>query len=278
MRTTLQILDSQLETNQDSNHRSHLGASLIGSDCPRQVWYGFRWSKSPSFNSSTLRRFRDGHASEELIADELSKVVELMGRQARFQDGHFGGSIDGIIRSGLVEAPDVPHIWEHKCIGEEKFKALQRKEAKELESYGHTDFLLQKWHRKYFEQAQVYMLKIGIDWHFMTVASAGSRDLLSMRTELDVTFAETVCDKAQHIIESREAPAKVSEYVDTFACRFCDFAGLCHGNEDPSQNCRTCRYSSALRDGLWRCDYDHSNLSEDKQRAGCAHYARFLDH
>lgn len=278
MTTTLQIIDERLEQDQESGHRPHLGASTIGADCSRQTWYGFRWARKANFTSATLRRFRDGHQSEELIAQELEKVVELKGRQARFQSGHFGGSIDGMIFSGLVEAPEVPHIWEHKCVGEERFKALQRKQARELEAYGHDHFLLSKWERKYFEQAQVYMRKLEIDWHFMTVASAGSRDLLAFRTQVDETFADTVCDKALTIIESREAPPKISDYVDAFSCRFCNYSGLCHGNEEPDTNCRTCRYSAALPDGLWRCDYDNQTIDEDKQRVGCGYYARFLDH
>ena len=91
MATTLQILDKRLEEDQDGSHRPHLGASSIGQNCTRKTWYSFRWALRPNFNADTHRRFRDGHESEELIARELSEVVELSGRQVRFQSGHFGG-------------------------------------------------------------------------------------------------------------------------------------------------------------------------------------------
>ena len=106
MRTTLQILDDKLEREQDTSHRPHLGASAIGGECERKTWYSFRWALEPDFTADVLRKFRDGHESEELIARELEQVVTLSGRQARFQDGHFGGSVDGIIEGGLVEAPN----------------------------------------------------------------------------------------------------------------------------------------------------------------------------
>ena len=102
MRTTLQILDDKMEREQDTSHRPHLGASAIGGECERKTWYSFRWALEPDFTADVLRKFRDGHESEELIARELEQVVELMGRQARFQDGHFGGSVDGIIEGDLA--------------------------------------------------------------------------------------------------------------------------------------------------------------------------------
>ena len=114
MRTTLQILDDRMEREQDTSHRPHLGASSIGGECERKTWYSFRWALEPDFTADVLRKFRDGHESEELIARELEQVVTLSGRQARFQDGHFGGSVDGIIEGGLVEAPNTPHIWNTK--------------------------------------------------------------------------------------------------------------------------------------------------------------------
>ncbi len=277
MATTLQILDKRLEEDQDGSHRPHLGASSIGQNCTRKTWYSFRWALRPNFNADTLRRFRDGHESEELIARELSEVVELSGRQVRFQSGHFGGSVDGLILSGLVEAPDTPHIWEHKCTGKDKWDALQRMMERHTTALGHHNEVLLKWNRQYYEQAQTYMYKIGFEWHYMTVASAGSRDLLAFRTKLDPIFAREISDKAERIIESRSAPAKVSEFVDAFDCRFCDFSGVCHGNVSPDVSCRTCRYSSALADGRWCCDLTHHHLSDDEQKAACSDYCRFLD-
>ena len=68
MKTTLQILDDRMEREQDTSHRSHLGASSIGGECERKTWYSFRWALEPDFTADVLRKFRDGHESEELIA------------------------------------------------------------------------------------------------------------------------------------------------------------------------------------------------------------------
>lgn len=276
MKSTLQILDQRLENEQDNSHRGHLGASGIGGECERKIWYSFRWARRPNFEASVLRKFRDGHESEEMIAKELEQVVELMGRQARFEDGHFQGSVDGIIRSGLVEAPTEPHIWEHKCIGDKRWEALHKK-ALTYDLQGKEDLLLLDWDRVYYEQAQIYMYKLKIDWHYMTVASAGSRNLLSIRTPLDPVFAREVEDKAQRIISALDAPPRVSEYCDYYMCRWCDFSGLCHGEEQPDKSCRACRYADPIRDGRWKCMVFGQDLDRNKQARGCEEYRRFLD-
>lgn len=35
--------------------RPHLGASVIGKQCMREIWYGFRWSKKTNFSGRMLR-------------------------------------------------------------------------------------------------------------------------------------------------------------------------------------------------------------------------------
>lgn len=276
MKTTLQILDDRMEREQDTSHRPHLGASSIGGECERKTWYSFRWALEPDFTADVLRKFRDGHESEELVARELEQVVELMGRQARFQDGHFGGSVDGIIRSGLIEAPDTPHIWEHKAVSDKRYDELHRLRERHALLDDEGSVLL-KWMPTYYAQAQIYMYKLKIDWHYMTIASAGSRRLLSLRTPLDEVYARELEDKAQRIIKSLEAPRKVSPDFDFWLCRFCDYAGLCHGNNQPDKSCRSCRYAEALSDGRWRCMFFEGELDDEKQKRGCEEHRRFLD-
>lgn len=44
--------------------RNHLGGSMIGRKCEREIWYGFRWAKRPSFQGRMLRLFERGHLEE----------------------------------------------------------------------------------------------------------------------------------------------------------------------------------------------------------------------
>src|SRR5665213_1060398 len=57
-----------------SKHREHLGASIIGEECSRLLWYSFRWVKSPDFSGRMRRLFNRGHNEEEKIIHILFKL------------------------------------------------------------------------------------------------------------------------------------------------------------------------------------------------------------
>ena len=100
--------------------RAHLGASMIGRPCLRQLWYNFRWWTAPNFPGRVLRLFERGHREEPWLADDMRAAgltVETedpeTGDQFRcsWAGGHFGGSGDGKVL-GVPESPYKVHIWE----------------------------------------------------------------------------------------------------------------------------------------------------------------------
>lgn len=44
--------------------RAHLGGSMIGKECERELMYSFRWAKKPDFSGRMLRLFNRGHKEE----------------------------------------------------------------------------------------------------------------------------------------------------------------------------------------------------------------------
>lgn len=57
----------------DENRR-HLGFSLIGDECQRKLWYGFRWCKTPKPSPRVKRLFDRGHKEEERFIDYLQGI------------------------------------------------------------------------------------------------------------------------------------------------------------------------------------------------------------
>src|SRR3954464_3219259 len=49
---------------EDDGFRGHLGASQLGDECGRALWYGFRWATRPHFSGQQLRLFNRGHLEE----------------------------------------------------------------------------------------------------------------------------------------------------------------------------------------------------------------------
>ena len=89
----------------EDGHRSHMGASLIGGECPRAIWYGFRWATKSNFEGRLLRLFNRGHLEEARFIAMLLMIgcevyqQDAEGNQFRIShaEGHLGGSGDGVV-------------------------------------------------------------------------------------------------------------------------------------------------------------------------------------
>jgi hypothetical protein len=266
---TLASCDAALEAQQEKHHRGHLGMSQIGRPCERELWFSFRWAQRPNFDAATLKRFEDGHRTEDLVIARLQATpgIELhdrdeTGDQFRFSDfgGHFSGSCDGAVL-GLLQAPKTWHIYEGKC--SEKWNDLDKAKKKVGEKAA-----LAEWNPTYYAQATLYMHYAGLERHYLVCSSPGSRKETSVRTEADPIHAQTLIAKAERIIFADEAPPRIGEATN-FQCRFCDFHELCHNQAPVERNCRTCLNVTPERDGTWRCTKFGHTLSKDDQRAGC---------
>lgn len=231
---TLAAIDQILiAKNEAEPKRNYLGASSIGDPCSRKLWYRLHTDYKESFDAPTLRRFNDGHRTEDVMAEHLRLVpgIELYtykdnGRQYGFKDDTLGpktfsGHYDGIIR-GLIQAPKTWHIWEHKAVNEKKFE-----KAKQLRNDDEKS-ALSKWDKVYYAQAVINMYKEGLNRHYMTISTPGMRDYTSFRTEEDPVFAEALINKARRIINAKEPPERIGG-PDWYECKWCSFYDICQG-------------------------------------------------
>jgi len=58
----------------EQGHRNHLGASELGEECWRKLWYGFRWVKQEIFDGRMLRLFNVGHSAEPRFVQYLRGI------------------------------------------------------------------------------------------------------------------------------------------------------------------------------------------------------------
>ena len=271
---TLAAVDAAMELEQDNNPRPYLGASIMGDPCPRKLWYGFRWYARPTFFAKTLRAFEDGHRTEDLMAERLRLVLgsqlethdPVTGKQFGFVacDGHVRGHCDGLIQGGLKEAPQTAHVWEHKATNESKFKKLEKLIAQHGEKAA-----LVEWDEIYHGQAQVYMMMFGMTRHYLTVTTPGGRDHISVRTELNKKFAESLMKRAQGIIASDKPPPRMNEDPTFYLCKWCDYQQHCHYDAAPDITCRSCSHSYAAESGKWYCDQKEEYLDRTAQEMAC---------
>ena len=267
---TLEAIDAAMEAGQQARFRPYLGMSAIGGPCERRLWLEFRWAFAPSFEAATLRRFEDGHRSEDIMAERLRLVdgIELLsldpstGRQFEFTDfgGHFAGHMDGAI-VGLKEAPATWHVWEHKCTNEKKQASL----AKLIRDKGEKA-ALEAWDATYYAQAVLYMHYSGMKRHYLTCSTPGTRDTISVRTEPNPKLAKQLIAKAERIIFADTIPDGVSENPSWYECKMCPMWDFCFGGRAATQvNLRTCIDSTPMPDGAWQHAGRVVTLDEQKQ-------------
>jgi hypothetical protein len=273
---TLEAVDAALEASGNAQPaRAYLGMSEIGRPCERAIWYGFRWATRSTFDAATLRRFEDGHRSEAIMIERLRAVpvLELYvenpdkpGEQIGCADigGHFRGHLDGVV-VGLLQAPQTPHVWEHKCVNEKKQATLEKTKTELGEKQA-----LAAWDEVYHAQAQCYMHYQGLGRHYLTCDSPGSRSTASVRTDADPRAAHQMIEKARRIITAAEPPARISGRPDWFQCQWCQHRPVCHEPAIPEVNCRTCLHATPELDGdgRWTCARFGCDLTTEHQRMG----------
>ena len=262
--TTIAAIWSAYEANQELGFREHLGASLIGRECKRSIWYSWRWATAVRHPGRILRLFQTGHRAEErFVADLRSagvtvyEVDEQTGAQwtVRDESGHFGGSMDAV-GVGFVEATKAWHVCEFKTHNAKSFTNLTTKGVREAKP-------------EHWAQMQVYMHLGGLERAFYLAANKNDDDLYAERVRYDAAEALKLVAKAHSIIASEQPPARISKDPTWWECKFCDHAVVCHGNAVPEAHCRSCLYSTPVEGGAWQCDATKTLRDKGEQLTGC---------
>jgi CRISPR/Cas system-associated exonuclease Cas4 (RecB family) len=265
--------EQENERNDVTKIRGHLGASLIGATCDRKLWYSFRWATWSRHIGRILRLFETGQREEARLTANLRRVGVVVeevdpatGRQWEVRDstGHFGGSLDGIARSGIVEAPKTEHVLEYKTHNEKSFKDLCKNKVQISKP-------------QHYAQMQVYMHFKKIKRAFYLAVNKNTDELYQERVYYDFEYAAKLVARAQSIINNPNPPERITaaNTPTWHECKMCDHAGVCYGDAAPERHCRSCVFSTPIENGEWHCNKHNQTLSLATQKAGC-NFHRYL--
>lgn len=268
----------------EDGFRTHMGASLIGGECARAIWYGFNWAVKPHFKGQTLRLFNRGHLEEaRMIACLLTIGCKVFqqdehGKQFRISDmgGHYGGSGDDVGMYIPDLPPDTAALLEFKTHNDKSFQELKQKGVRDAKF-------------EHYVQMNQYMPKMGLPAALYLAVNKNNDELYGEILYPDTANAEEYLDRARKIVPIRVAPKKISESPGFFKCKWCDFYGVCHQGKAPERNCRTCAHSRPdTQDGQWKCDNkerqitllfpatnphnENFTLTKERQLAACEFY------
>jgi len=271
--TTLKRIDDFLESKQGKGFRRHLGASIIGRPCARQLWYTFRWARRSSFKGRILRLFQRGHEEEIRLINFMRKsgihvedVDPDTGDQYRIIDwnGHFGGSLDSI----LFDTPEFPMIdilAEYKTHNDKSFKKV-KKDGVKKSKYEH------------YIQSQIYM-------HYKELPAALYFAVNKNDDEIDIQLIEydrhealKHVERAGKIINAEAIPPRIpNASPGWYICQWCDYKDVCHHHAKKDMNCRTCIHSAPVENSEWFCNKFHCKLEFSDQLRGCLEHSEIVE-
>ena len=262
---TAGLIDKWHEDHGRENPRPYMGVSMLGHDCARYLWLMFRWAVREKFSGRMLRLFARGQAEEERFADDLKRIGCVVTHTGQNQaEVSFGGWVkghaDGIIESGLPEAPQSRHVVEFKTHNDKSFLELQKKGVKEAK--------LRHW-----VQMQIYMLGLKIDRALYMAVDKDNDELYTERVKLDRTEAIDAVKRGEDIATDPFMPLPISNDPSFYKCKMCACWEFCHQTHQTKElNCRTCRFFSPDEDGVARCSRYHIEIPYENQLMACTEY------
>lgn len=249
----------------DEHARRHLGASKIGDDCERALWYSFRWSSTKKAEPRFIRLWHRGHAEEPRFVAMLESIGATVvshdpksGKQFRMTTagGHGGGACDGFVKG-------IPDFNTLDTWGLAEYKTANDKSFKEMVKSG-----LRTSKFTYFVQMQVYMKNWKLQQGFFMMVNKDTDELYTEVVSYDAAIADKYTQKMSDIVFADQPGDRISELATYYKCRWCEHKNLCHHlhKAEPNHNCRTCAYSQPIDDGnngaVWRCQV-HEHLFTD---------------
>lgn len=267
-------IDEYAITTYDNGHRDHLGASIIGKECGREIWSIWRWLKKPMFSGRMQRLFQRGHLEEHRFIEYLRGVGFTVwdrdenGDQIRINDchGHFGGSLDGQVlfpTSYVEELQSLGLDPSKQFLAEFKTKGTGSAFVK-LKEKGVMITNMEHW-----AQQCVYGHKKELTHGIYMSVNKNDDDLHIEAVKLDTSLGADMIRKAERIIVSQKPPEKISESSTYFKCKICTFEGICHHGETVEKNCRSCLHATPVENAEWHCQKWNAVIPKEAIRAGC---------
>lgn len=272
----LEEIDEYCVRTYDGGHRSHLGASLIGRECKRYLWYVFRWCLHEKTTGRQQRLFNRGHREEARFIEWLEGIgfkVWFENRdeapnengeypQYRISDvmGHFGGSLDGIAilpeRYGIEE----PVLLEFKTNGTGAgFNKL-------------ADDGMPIAKPEHFAQTSTYGKKYNFRYCVYLNINKNDDSLHVEVVKLNHGLGEQMIMKAEQIITSQTPPARLSDNPTFHKCGYCHMKDVCHKGAVVEVNCRSCAFARPVENAEWFCEVHNGNIPKEFIPKACPSY------
>lgn len=216
---TRDVLTKKIEKVQartEESTRNYIGASIIGSDCLRQIWYELHETVAEEVPTKTRRTWAIGKRLEGLVLDWLEeagiKIARVWKDLQSSMVAVFKGHLDSVWvdKDGVAKA-----ILEVKTAKDASFKIFVKKGVK-------------LWNPQYYAQIQAYMGMSEIYSTYIVVLNKDNSDISDELVQFDPTFYVNLECKALTISQAVTIPPKVNGSPLWYQCKMCKFHKICH--------------------------------------------------
>lgn len=295
-------IDNYCDRKWKDENRTHLGFSMIGDECQRKLWYGFRWCKTPNPEPRIKRLFDRGHKEEDRFIDYLRGIgctVNPFDPSYRlFVKNNSEFIVSKINTNVPVDYIDVSDDMKYIHAANEKgitYPVQWRVSASNghsggsldgrgylPENYGLTEEVLFEFKThgdKSFKDLKAKGMKLSKPVHYAQCCAYGymmklnyvcyvavnkNDDALHLEiVPLNHKTGETLVMKADRIIMSQEPPPRLHENPTFWLCKMCNYFPICHAKAEIDRNCRSCKHAEAAKDKLWVCNKHQQILTEE---------------
>lgn len=209
------LVSNHQEHLKDDENRQYIGASAIGSDCARKIWYEFKGFESQGVPSKTRRTWAVGKRLEGLVIEWLEESgAKIITTDETFHSEavpFFQGHIDGIL-----SLKNNDFILEIKTAKDASFNIFTKKGV-------------MGWNKQYYSQLQSYMGMSGIHRSYIIVLNKDNSELSDELVLFDEGYYRQLEDRALIISLCEEEPRKINNSPMFFMCKMCKYNKVCHG-------------------------------------------------
>jgi CRISPR/Cas system-associated exonuclease Cas4 (RecB family) len=208
------LLDSQPAPKEEP--RKYIGASSIGSQCMRQIWYAYNGYEGEAITPRLARIFETGHLLERLVIKRLIDAgVSLTTNIPQYQDkelSFFRGTMDAVW-----------HDNQGRSIAIIEIKTTNNSRFNQFVKNG-----LLKWQPSYYAQVQAYMGMSGINKSYVLALNKDTSQLHDESVDFNPVYYEGLQLKAEMIHAAQEPPPKVNDNKAFYLCKMCRYRRVCH--------------------------------------------------
>lgn len=206
----------KLQERIEDEPRNYIGASSIGSDCLRQIWYQFKGVKAEGVPTKMRRTWEIGKRLEGMILDWLEesgmKIARLWFDLRSDKVGAFCGHLDSV---WVDSKGNAKAIIEVKTAKDASFKIFVKKGVK-------------VWNPQYYAQIQSYMGMSGIFSTYILVLNKDNSEISDELVTFDPVFYKKLEEKALMVATAHVEPPRVHGSPLYFKCKMCKFNKTCH--------------------------------------------------